>query len=565
MKKYIIYLGILIVGLIFGRLLFGGITKEPAHDHINKANAKKMWTCSMHPQIMQPEKGDCPICGMDLIPAETGADGLLVNQFKLSKNAIALASIQTTVIDSVSKKGDNVVVLSGKVIENEETGAVQVSYFSGRIDRLYINFTGEKIKKGQLLASIYSPELIKAQQELLTTSTLKESQPSLYKAVRNKLKLWKLSETQINEIESSKKVKQNLSIYATVSGIVSEKLVAQGDYVKEGQPLLRITNLNTVWANFDAYEHQINTFKVGQSIAVSSNVYPNEIYKTKIAFIDPILNIKTRTVNVRAVLNNSEEKFKPAMFLKGKIEIASSKKTSKIIIPSTAVLWTGKRSIVYVKAKGNQTVFELREVALGDKFEDNYEIKKGLNFGDEIVTNGVFTVDASAQLKGKSSMMNHQKTLLKPFKISPVFKSKLQLAYDSYINLKNGLVKSDVAIVKKESNNLNENLSKINGTLLNNKDAHKQWMLLVKELKKTSKRISNSSKIDEQRKEFKTLSEYFITAVQTFGINEVTYKQHCPMVNKDKGAYWLSKEKKVLNPYYGEMMLKCGEVKQIIK
>ena len=127
------------------------------------------------------------------------------------------------------------------------------------------------------------------------------------------------------------------------------------------------------------------------------------------------------------------------------------------------------------------------------------------------------------------------------------------------------MIKANVDSVRKESEKLSENLSKVDENLLSNKEAYEQWLLLVKELKKTNKTISSSSKIKEQRKEFIRLSELFIEAVQVFSINEVTYKQYCPMANKDNGAYWLSKESKVLNPYYGEMMLKCGEVKQIIK
>ena len=263
MKKYIVYIVILAVGLLLGWLLFGGSSKkdtEHNHDAISETN--QMWTCSMHPQIMQPEPGDCPICGMDLIPAETNADGLLADQFKLTENAMALANIQTSIVGN-GKAEDNTIKLSGKIAENEEANAVQVSYFSGRIERLNVSFTGEKVSKGQLLATIYSPELYAAQQELITASSLKESQPALYKAVRNKLKLWKLSENQINQIETSGKVKENFPVYATVSGTVSEKLVEQGDYIKQGQPLLKIANLSTVWANFDVYENQIDLFKKG--------------------------------------------------------------------------------------------------------------------------------------------------------------------------------------------------------------------------------------------------------------------------------------------------------------
>ena len=191
MKKYIIYIGILAVGLLLGWLLFSNSSNsEIEHDHNGVAEANQMWTCSMHPQIMQSEPGDCPICGMDLIPAENGADGLLVDQFKLTENAMALANVQTSVVGR-GKVDNNAIRLSGKIVENEESNAVQVSYFSGRIERLYVSFTGEEIRKGQLLATIYSPELYAAQQELITAASLKESQPTLYKAVRNKLKLWK--------------------------------------------------------------------------------------------------------------------------------------------------------------------------------------------------------------------------------------------------------------------------------------------------------------------------------------------------------------------------------------
>lgn len=565
MKKYIIYIIILMVGLIFGKLFFGNSSdNETNHNHQAESNLSQKWTCSMHPQIMQPEEGDCPICGMDLIPAEADADGLSPNQFKLTKNAMALANVQTTIIGNATANSDNGITLSGKIAENEKANAVQVSYFTGRIERLNISFTGESIKKGQLLATIYSPELVKAQQELLTASTLKETQPALYKAVRNKLKLWKLSDNQINQIESSKKVKENFPVYATVSGTVSEKLVEQGDYTKQGQPLLKIANLNTVWANFDVYENQVSNFKVGQAIAISTNVYPNEVFNAKISFINPVLNPQTRTVTVRAVLNNQKELFKPEMFVTGKVDATVKETKAQLLIPASAVLWTGKRSIVYAKPDTNNPIFEMREIVLGNKLGDNYEVKNGLQSGDEVVTNGVFTIDASAQLQGKKSMMNHKKEMSEQFEVSKKFTSQLQTAYDAYIKLKDNLIKSDAELSKNSASTLHKALQNINMKLLTTNEAHKQWMPLIKTLKSSSNAITNSDDIKVQRNQFKILSEHFILAVQSFGINEVSYKQYCPMADSDKGAYWLSKEKQVLNPYFGDMMLKCGEVKQVI-
>jgi len=564
MKKYIVYIVILIVGVTLGWLLFGGSSEGGSHDHASEtAEGNKMWTCSMHPQIMQPEPGDCPICGMDLIPAEAGAEGLAVNQFKLTKNALALANVQTTVIGNAMSV-DNTITLSGKIAENEKSNAVQVSYFAGRIERLNVNFTGEKINKGQLLATIYSPELVKAQQELLTAASLKESQPELYKAVRNKLKLWKLSENQINQIEKTGVVKENFPVYVTVTGTVSEKLVEQGDYVSQGQALLKLANLSTVWANFDVYENQISNFKVGQNISITTNAYPNEVFNAKVSFIDPVMNPETRTITMRAVLNNNKGKFKPAMFVTGKVQAAEKHSEQQLSIPATSVLWTGKRSVVYVKPEADKPVFEMREVVLGGRVGDNYQVEKGLNSGEEIVTNGVFTIDASAQLQGKKSMMNHAKEIMESFSTPKAFKEQLQKAYEDYINLKNALVKTDANKAKESAAELNKSIELIDMKLLTNEAAHKQWMQLVPVLKEGSADMAKTTDVDVQRKSFKTVSEHFIKAVQSFGINEVTYKQYCPMADSDKGAYWLSKEKQVLNPYFGDMMLKCGEVKETI-
>ncbi len=589
MKKYIIYTGVLAIGLLLGWLLFGGSSyKETNHNYDTISEKKQMWTCSMHPQIMQPEPGDCPICGMDLIPAESGSDGLLANQFKLTKNAMALANIQTTVVGKGNNEG-NTIKLSGKIDQNEEANAVQVSYFSGRIERLNVSFTGEEVRKGQLLATIYSPELYAAQQELITASSLKESQPALYKAVRNKLKLWKLSENQINQIEETQKVKENFPVYATVSGTVTAKLVEQGDYIKQGQPLLKIANLNTVWANFDVYENQIDVFKKGQEVLVTTNAYANKEFKGKVDFIDPILNTKTRTVTLRVVLTNKNDVFKPGMFVTANIERVSSSNDAVLTIPASAVLWTGERSVVYLKTNPDQTVFEMREVVLGNQIGNEYEVLEGLFVGNEIVTNGTFTVDAAAQLQGKKSMMNkdggkvmtgHEnhlgtdKTTLSEninfiknerVEVSKKFQNQLKTVFNNYIELKDALVTNDTNKAVSASKMILKSVSKVDMKLLNKNEIHKSWMSLEKEIKMTATSISKTTEIKTQRSHFKELSSNLINAVQLFGVNEKVYMEFCPMADSNKGGYWLSKEEVVMNPYYGEAMLKCGEVKQVIE
>ena len=589
-NKIVIYIGLLAVGLLLGWFLFGGSSKEETeHNHDKVSETNQMWTCSMHPQIMQPEPGDCPICGMDLIPAESGSDGLLADQFKLTENAMALANIQTTVVGKGNVEG-NTIKLSGKIAENEEANAVQVSYFSGRIERLNVSFTGEEVRKGQLLATIYSPELYAAQQELITAASLKESQPALYKAVRNKLKLWKLSESQINQIEETQKVKENFPVYATVSGTVTEKLVEQGDYIKQGQPLLKIANLNKVWANFDVYENQIDLFKKGQEVLVTTNAYVNKKFKGRVDFIDPILNTKTRTVTLRVVLNNKEDVFKPGMFVSAKINGVVNENKEVLTIPASSVLWTGERSVVYLKTNPDESVFEMREVKLGNQIGNEYEVVEGLFVGNEIVTNGTFTVDAAAQLQGKKSMMNkdggkvmtgHEghlgmdnnasnkesdhTNMNERLEVSEKFQQQLNSVYNAYINLKDALVKEDSISTSANATTLLNKLNKVDMKLLSDNKAHNHWMSLVKEIQSSATAISKTSDIKEQRDHFKHLSSHLINTVQLFGVKEKVYVEYCPMADNNNGAYWLSKEEQILNPYFGDAMLKCGEVKQTIE
>ncbi|WP_242157466.1 efflux RND transporter periplasmic adaptor subunit [Aestuariivivens sediminis] len=590
MKKYIVYIAVLLIGLLLGWWLFGNPShKEGEHDHLKVAETRQMWTCSMHPQIMQPEPGDCPICGMDLIPAETAADGLSADQFQLTDNAMALANIKTSIVGTNSG-ADQSIKLSGKIVENEEANVVQVSYFTGRIEQLNVSFKGEEVKKGQRLATIYSAELYAAQQELITAATLKESQPELYKAVRNKLKLWKLSEDQINGIEASGTVKENFPVIATVSGTVTDKLVEEGDYIKQGQPLFKIANLNTVWANLDVYENQIDLFKTGQDITITTHAYPGKAFKARVDFIDPILDSGTRTVKLRVVLDNKDGLLKPGMFVEGRIQGFETSGGQVLTIPKSAVLWTGERSVVYLKPQPDQPIFEMRDIILGKPLGAYYEVLGGLKRGDEIVTNGTFTVDAAAQLQGKKSMMNkdgstsmtgheghwgtppimsaNQENYSNPnerITVSVGFQKQLKEVYEAYIQLKDALVHNDRKAVKDAAQGLMGKLDDMDQTELADTIARTHWMSLENELKLVTSSISKATALKAQRSHFKHLSSPIIHAIQIFGIGEKVYVEFCPMADNNKGAYWLSKEKKVINPYFGGAMLTCGEVKQIIE
>ncbi|TMM53433.1 efflux RND transporter periplasmic adaptor subunit [Maribacter algarum] len=590
MKKNILYFGIAVmIGLLGGYLIFGASADSANktvdnHDH-SETSANQMWTCSMHPQIMQPEPGDCPICGMELIPAEASSEGLAANQIKMTENALALANIETTIVGNLKESNDDgVISLSGKIAANEENNAIQASYFDGRLERLNVSFEGQEVKRGQLLATIYSPNLVAAQQELITATSLKQFQPALYKAVRNKLKLWKLSESQIDNIESTGEVRENFPLYATVSGTVAMVMAAEGDYLKQGQPILKVSNLNSVWAEFDAYENQISQFKKGQKIKVTTSAYPKKEFDAVISFIDPVLNSSTRTVTVRTTLKNNENLFKPGMFVSGKIKGTAKAVEESLNIPASAVLWTGERSLVYVKLNPNEPVFEMREVTVGLRNGDNFTVTSGLENGEEIVTNGTFTVDAAAQLQGKKSMMNKsgRKTMTgheghsgmqgdsenksnaiptMKMKLPKAFQTAFQAALKPYFKMKDAFVASDANQVSALAKTTFEKMKGIEiGGLGKIEKSH-----LSKSIEMFSA-ISSNSDLKTQRAQLVVLNENIVAlAMNIKSPVETLYLQKCPMANNGHGAIWLSTQSDIKNPYYGEAMLTCGSVIKTIE
>ena len=572
MKKYISYIIILAIGLFLGWLLFGTSNKdENIHSLEVVSRNNQMWTCSMHPQIMKQESGDCPICGMDLIPVENDSDGLLANQFKLTENAMALANIETNTV-GLGELSANQLSLSGKIQANDKSTAVQTAHFGGRIEVLNFKSEGEFVNHGDIIASIYSPELVTAQNELIEAMDIINEQPELYNAVRNKLKFWKISEQQIQQIERTKKVITNFKMYANTKGYIETIIVEEGNHVKEGTPLFKVANLSTVWAQLDVYEQNVKNLSIGQSISINLNAFPDKNIEGKIDYISPTLNNKTRTVSVRATLSNTNGILKPGMLISAFAKLKTIEKGTVLSIPKSAVLWTGERSIVYVKIPNDLPVFELREITLGNAIGENYKVLSGLDQGEEIVTNGAFTIDAAAQLNGKQSMMNtlmldnqESTELIERLEVSITFQDQLKGVVESYLTLKDYLVNEDASNTKKQAKIVLEDLDNVDMEFLVNNDAHMQWMRLLKDIKTATSSLAKENDIASQRNYFKPLSSSIIKAVELFGINQTIYLQFCPMADNDKGGNWLSLTEEIFNPYFGDAMLKCGSVEQVIK
>ena len=619
-KKYIIAAGILILGIILGNVFSGGDSEtthaEGEHNYVQDP-VTQLWTCSMHPQIKMEEPGNCPICGMELIPMESSDDSsenIAANEIVMNEEAYQLANIQTTIVEKAS--ADKEIRLLGRVKPDERRLYSQVSHIPGRIERLYVNFTGEKVYTGQKIVRIYSPELISAQKELFEAIKSKDIYPQLYTASRNKLKLWKLSDKQIDAIEATGNVQEQIDILSDHTGYVMNRNVELGDYIKAGGNLFDIANLSSVWVMFEAYEADIPWIHINDKVSFNIQAISGKTFEGKITYVDPFVSSNTRVAKVRVEVNNPGNKLLPEMYASGIIKAKMKGMENTIVIPKTAVLWTGKRAVVYVKVPHEKTIsFVYREIELGQDMGQFYSVADGLEEGEVVATNGVFRIDASAQLLGQKSMMNpeggkvnvghnhggmgmdgdakndgvdHSKMDMGDSKkegetdhskmeketdhtdmnqritTTDAFKSQLEQVFNAYIKLKDALVDDDSSTASASAKTLLSAMKNVDMKQLTDHNAHNHWMTISKEITESATSISKISDIEKQRSHFKHLSAHLSKGVKLFGVNQKVYEQFCPMADNNNGAYWLSLDEAIKNPYLGAKMLTCGDNKTVI-
>jgi Cu(I)/Ag(I) efflux system membrane fusion protein len=278
------------------------------------------------------------------------------------------------------------------------------------------------------------------------------------------------------------------------------------------------------------------------------------------------------------------------MFVSGTVEAKLDNRRDAMVVPKTAVMWTGESSVVYVKSETEQGVnFKMREVTLGPALGENYIIESGLQQGEEIVVNGTFSIDAAAQLAGKPSMMspdggpamtghNHggmdmseagegtsQSEVLAKIETDPAFIAQLTKVYNAYLPMKNALVETNAENTASEAKAVSAALKSVDMSLLKG-DAHIVWMEQLETLNKAIESIISLKDIEKQREAFSRFNQVFYKSLKTFGLDgQTAFHQYCPMAFGDKGAYWLSEIKAIRNPYFGEVMLKCGETREEIK
>jgi len=584
--------------------------------------AAEVWTCSMHPQVRKPGPGQCPLCGMALIRVtrDPGADANQPRQLTLSPAARARAEVTTAAVERRAVAVE--VRLVGKVRFDETRLAYISPRVPGRIDRLYANYTGMPVQPGDHLADMYSPDLVSAQQELLqalkTTSDASDLSASLLTATRERLRLWGLTADQIAGIEQSGRIREHITFYAPIGGIVVAKDAREGQYVETGMRLFTVADLTRVWVQLEAYEADLAWLRYAQEVLFQVEAYPGETFKGTITFIAPLLDPLTRTVNVRVNVANADGRLKPEMFVRAVVHatVAGNGRVLRrdlsgkwispmhpeiikdgpgacdvcgmalvraedlgyavaddaagalpLVIPASAPLITGRRAVVYVALRDRENVYEGRDVVLGPRAGDYYLV----------VTQGAFKLDSSLQIQGNPSMMtpaadaapadhDHgdaapEASAVTALAAPDAFRAQVAAVLNPVLAMGNALADDNLDAAVIAAAQAQQALGAVDMNLLS-AEAHVRWMTSVEALNLSLTKVTAAQEIEPFRLAFAALSSEMARVAGMFAPLRAAplYILHCPMAFDDRGASWLQQDQAVRNPYFGKAMLTCGDV-----
>jgi len=400
--------------------------------------SKTLYTCGMHPQIVQDHPGDCPICGMHLepirkqtvnpeaagarkikfykstmIPGEIsqkpGKDSMGMDMAPVYEEEAGTADSSVISIDPVTIQNMGIrtaevtrgslrkIIQTVGIVDYDETALTDVTVkYKGWIEKLFVDSTGKEVKQGEPLFEIYSPDLVTAQNEYLSVLEANTGSANLKASALRKLQNFDISPDQIATLEKTHEIKRTLQVSAPRSGIVVEKMVVQGQMVDAGMKLYRLADLSLVWVQSQIYEQDLPSVKLGQEAEVTLTYLPDRKFEGRVTYIYPTLDEKTRTAKVRMEFHNPGLFLKPGMF--AKVELKANMDKSALLVADSAILRSGEKNTVFVALEGGK--FEPRTVVVGARGEGNtYQIIKGLKEGERVVTSGQFMLDSESQLK----------------------------------------------------------------------------------------------------------------------------------------------------------------------
>ncbi|MBX3747019.1 MAG: efflux RND transporter periplasmic adaptor subunit [Verrucomicrobiae bacterium] len=613
MKRSKTLLGLLLIVLV--GFAIGRFTAPSSPDTRTAApslDAATEFTCSMHPQIRQPNPGKCPICAMDLIPAgRPGRPDEGGREIALSPHARALARIVTAPVEHRIPEIE--VRLFGRILPDESRVRSISARFPARIERLYVNYTGVRVHPGDHLAQIYSPEFLTAQTELL--SALRFNDPRSLRSARGKLSLWGLSDQAIAAIETAGEARDTVEIDAPLGGFVIEKLVNEGDYVTTGSVMLRIADLSAVWVVFDAFEIDKPWLRFGQSVTFTAEAIPGETFAGRIAFIPPVLDTASRTFKVRANVENAHLLLRPGMFVTGTVQarVAGNRVLldpslegrwispmhpeivkdapgacdvcgmplvpieqlgyslpndlpPPLVVPASAVLRTGRRAVVYVEVPNREDpIYEGREITLGPRAGDLHIVASGLDAGERVVVNGAFKLDSALQLLAKPSMMSApDPDALPDFEVTGAMQDAVGHLMAAYFPLWRALARDDLGTARDAALALSSTVRN-HPTAPGTEIAQAIYAKETARLGHAAEEAGRAADLQTARQTFEQASLTLIRLVRATGIRSGPPPRlaYCPMAFGGRRADWLQDDDELLNPYFGSRMLRCGEFERL--
>ncbi|MBN1671765.1 MAG: efflux RND transporter periplasmic adaptor subunit [Kiritimatiellae bacterium] len=641
---------IVLLAFALGFLIRGGCSGAGASNEREAAARAegRIWICSMHPHVRQPQPGKCPICAMDLVPLEqpeTEEEGPRV--LAMSETAAQLAEIRTAKVER--RFVDMDIRLAGK-LDYDETRVKTISaWTAGRLDRLYVDYTGVPVRAGDHLFDIYSPDLYSAQEELVQalktaaelsgnpgSPSIEQRAQATVEAAREKLRLLGLTGEQVAEVERrGGPPSPVIQIRAPIGGIVIQKHATAGMYVKTGTAVYTVADLSVLWAQLDAYETDLSRIRYGQAATLRTEAYGDRAFEGWVSFIDPVLTARTRTTKVRVAVDNAAGLLRPHMFVRaalrvrlgadgalapvsfegkwtcpmhpevvkeaaGQCEVCrmdlvpagesglepSAAPVPPLVVPASAVLLTGRRAVVYVRVPGRaRPTFEGVEVELGPRAGDGYVVRSGLREGQEVVANGSFKIDSALQIQAKPSMMSADRggraaPAAGPAQDAPTqpaagagapvpppppveFRRALEPLVAVYFRIQQALAADATDRASEAARQFPTVLDGVRAEKVGEAEAVRdEWQHAAETLASAAKRVADAGPIQKQREAFAGLSAALEQALRRFGPLPVlsVRKAYCPMAFDNTGAYWLQEGDTILNPYFGAVMLRCGQI-----
>ncbi|MFG0326143.1 MAG: efflux RND transporter periplasmic adaptor subunit [Phycisphaerales bacterium JB037] len=619
---------VLIIGALFAGYRLGRPAPERGPDApaAETTGAPRVYTCSMHPSVRLPDPdAKCPICFMDLIPVTDAGGAGNERRLTLSAAAASMSRIETARVARFFPEAE--ARLFGKVTYDETSVARLTAYFPARIERLFVNYVGVPVATGDHIAEVYSPELLAAFEELRQAAEsadesadrggiVRSATRDTLRASREKLRLYGLTDRQVAAVESGEFDSDRFTIFAPLGGVVTHLAVREGDYVNEGSPIATVADLSRLWLDLQAYESQLPLLRWGQRVTFTVEAHPGESFEGRVSFIEPMIDERTRTAAVRVAVDNSERRLKPGMFASASIRVslaedgavvsddlvgrwvspmhpsvvkdgpgqcdvcgmdlvpaeslgivgATRAAAEPLVIPRSAVLFTGRRSVVYVEVPDAESpTYEGREVLLGPRAGDFIIVREGLREGDRVVVNGAFRIDSAMQIAAKPSMMAPGGSAEGPApdaaraSVPESFIQTLKPVYAAYFEAQEALAADDLPGFRRAASDLASALGLVRETGL------------VGEPLASWRRAAAGLRIPEEiadleaaRARFLPMSRSIIALQERFGHMgaQTWHVAYCPMAFDNTGAEWLQRDTRINNPYFGAMMLRCGEIRR---